>query len=109
MERERGDQLRDLETLKENRFQFAFQHFFPTFYGAHPYNHLALGLRDSLASVTRADLLAFHYTLLRPDRMVYSVVGDIAVDEVLNALQRTAPRRSSPSRPYLSAPPRLCR
>jgi zinc protease len=91
VERQRADQLRDLETLKENRFQFAFQHFLQTFYGAHPYNHLALGLRDSLASVTRADLLAFHNMLLRPDRTVYTVVGDIAVDEVLALFHRTAP------------------
>jgi zinc protease len=91
VERERGDQLRDLETLKENRFQFAFQHFLQMFYGAHPYNHLALGLRESLASVTRADLLAFHDMLLRPDRTVYAVVGDIAVDEVLTLFHRTAP------------------
>jgi len=91
VERERADQLRDLETLKENRFQFAFQHFLQTFYGAHPYNHLSLGLRDNLASVTRADLVAFHNLLLRPDRAVYVVVGDIAVDEVLALFHRTAP------------------
>ena len=91
VERERGDQLRDLDTLKENRFQFAFQHFLQTFYGAHPYNHLALGLRESLAAVTRTDLLAFHDMLLRPDRTVYAVVGDIAVDEVLTLFHRTAP------------------
>jgi zinc protease len=91
VERERADQLRDLDTLKENRFQFAFQHFLQTFYGVHPYNHLSLGWRDSLASVTRADLLAFHNRLLRPDRTVYTVVGDIAVDEVLTLFHRTAP------------------
>ena len=91
VERERADQLRDLETLKENRFQFAFQHFLQTFYGAHPYNHLSLGRRDGLASVTRADLVAFHQLLLRPDRAVYVVVGDIAVDEVLTLFHRTAP------------------
>jgi zinc protease len=91
VERERADQLRDLGTLKENRFQFAFQHFLRTFYEAHPYNHLALGWRESLASVTRADLLAFHHMLLRPDRTVYTVVGDIAVDEVLTLLHHTAP------------------
>jgi zinc protease len=91
VERERADQLRDLDTLKENRFQFAFQHFLPTFYGTHPYNHLSLGWRESLASVTRADLLAFHNRLLRPDRTVYTVVGDIAVDEVLTLLHRAAP------------------
>src|SRR5207244_5740660 len=44
-----------------------------------------------LASVTRADLVAFHDMLLRPDRTVYAVVGDIAVDEVLTLFHRTAP------------------
>jgi zinc protease len=112
VERERADQLRDLDTLKENRFQFAFQHFLPTFYGTHPYNHLSLGWRESLASVTRADLLAFHNRLLRPDRTVYAVVGDIAVDEVLTLLHRTAPSalftaeahalRTTPSMPMRS-------
>jgi zinc protease len=91
VERERADQLRDLETLKENRFQFAFQHFLQTFYGAHPYNHLSLGRREDLVSVTRADLVAFHNLLLRPDRAVYVVVGDIAIDEVLALFHRTAP------------------
>src|SRR5262249_59217898 len=75
VERERADQLRDLETLKENRIQFAFQHFLQTFYGAHPYNHLSLGLRDGLATVTRADLLAFHDLLLRPDPTLYTAVA----------------------------------
>ncbi|MDZ7379109.1 MAG: insulinase family protein [candidate division KSB1 bacterium] len=91
VERERADQLRDLESLRENRFQFGFQHFLQAFYGAHPYNHLALGLHDGLATVTRADLVAFHRLLLRPDRTVYAVVGDIAVDEVLTLFYHTAP------------------
>ena len=89
--RERADQLRELSTLKENRFHFAFQHFLQAFYGAHPYNHTGLGARDGLESITRDDLLALHGTLLRPDRMVFAVVGDITVDEVLEHFQRTAP------------------
>ncbi|MGE3536495.1 MAG: M16 family metallopeptidase [Candidatus Tectimicrobiota bacterium] len=91
LERERMDQLRELDTLKENRFQFAFQHFLQEFYGLHPYNHLALGRRASLVTVTRDDLCAFHRALLRPERMVYVVVGDIAVDEVLTLFHRAAP------------------
>jgi zinc protease len=91
VEREQADQLRDLETLKENRFQFAFQHFLQKFYGPHPYNHLAIGVRDGLLSVTRDDLLAFHQALLRPERTVYVVVGDIAVDEAVELVHRTAP------------------
>lgn len=89
--RERADQLRDLDSLKESRFNFAFQHFLQAFYGSHPYNHLALGLRDGLATVTRDDLLALHGALLQPERTVFAVVGDIAVEDVLEHLHRTAP------------------
>lgn len=91
LERERTDQLRELDSLKENRFQYAFQRFLKEFYGQHPYNHLALGRRTSLTAVTREDLCAFHRALLRPERMVYVVVGDIAVDEVLTLFHRAAP------------------
>ncbi len=91
LERERSDQLRELDTLKENRFQFTFQRFLKEFYGQHPYNHLALGRRASLLTVTREDLCAFHRALLRPERMVYVVVGDIAVDEVLTLFHRVVP------------------
>jgi zinc protease len=89
--RERADQLRELDSLKENRFHFALQHFLSAFYGSHPYNHLALGNRDSVAELTADDLLAFHQTLLQPERMVFAVVGDITVDEVLEHFQRSAP------------------
>lgn len=104
VERERADQLRDLETLKENRFQFAFQHFLQSFYGTHPYNHLAIGVRDSLAAVTRDDLTALHTRLLRPDRAVYAVVGDIAVDEVLTLFHRTAPSTLFTAAPLTPTP-----
>jgi zinc protease len=89
--RERADQLRELDSLKENRFNFAFQHFLQAFYGVHPYNHLALGLRDSVAGVTRDDVIALHQALVQPDRMVFAVVGDITVEEVLEHFNRTAP------------------
>jgi zinc protease len=89
--RERVDQLRDLDSLKENRFNFTFQHFLQAFYGAHPYNHLALGLRDGLTTVTRDDLFTLHHILLQPERMVFAMVGDIAVEEALEHFHRTAP------------------
>ena len=65
VEREQGDQLRDLEILKESRFQYTFQHFLQRFYGQHPYNHLAIGVHDSLAAIQRDDLLAFHQAILQ--------------------------------------------
>ncbi len=89
--REQADQLRDLHSLKENRFPFAFRHFLSDFYGDHPYKNLSLGQPESLASVTREDLLAFHRSLLQSQRAVFAVVGDISVDEVMELFHRYAP------------------
>lgn len=89
--RERTDQLRELESLKEHRPNFAFQHFLQIFYGSHPYRHLALGSPGGLATVGRDDLLAFHRALLQPHKMVYAVVGDIATQDVLDTFERLAP------------------
>jgi zinc protease len=89
--RERADQQRDLDSLKESRFNYAFQHFLKTFYGAHPYNHLSLGLQDGLAAISRDNLLTFHHASLQPERMVFAVVGDIVTEEVLDMFRRSAP------------------
>ncbi|MCZ6872968.1 MAG: pitrilysin family protein, partial [bacterium] len=97
--RERTDQLRELDSLKENRFSYAFQHFLQIFYGTHPYNHLSLGLQDGLAAISRDDLLAFHHASLQPERMVFAVVGDIETEEVLDLFRRLAPPTLMEARP----------
>lgn len=107
--REGADQLRELNSLKEHRFNFAFQHFLQVFYASHPYSHLTLGTPDALATVTRDDLAALHRILRQPERMVFSVVGDITADEVLDQFARTAPASlfttASSTAPSHAAPP----
>ncbi len=88
--RELTDQLRELDALKENRFAYAFQQFLSTLYGQHPYSHLSIGRREHLETVTRDDLTAFHQSLLQAHRAVFSVVGDITVDEVLPLFENQA-------------------
>ncbi len=88
--RELTDQLRELDALKENRFAYAFQQFLATLYGQHPYSHLSIGRREHLETVTRDDLTAFHQSILQAHRAVFSVVGDITVDEVLPLFQHQA-------------------
>lgn len=95
--REQADQLRELDTIKENRFQYAMQQFLRAFYGSHPYNHLSIGTPEGLSTVSRDDLAAFHQSLLRPStdaqeqNAVHVVVGDITVDTVLSRWHQLAP------------------
>ena len=95
--REQADQLRELDTIKENRFQYAMQQFLRQFYGAHPYNHLSIGTPEGLSTVSRDDLAAFHQSLLRPQNAVYVVVGDITADAVLSRWHQLAPASLSES------------
>ena len=101
--RERADQLRDLETLKENRFQYAMQQFLRRFYGAHSYNHLSVGTPEGLSTVSRDDLAAFHRGQLRPQDTVHVVVGDMTADAVLARWHQLAP--ASLAEPAAAAAP----
>lgn len=91
VERERTDQMRDFDSLKESRYSFVFQNFLEAFYDSHPYGNLTLGRRESLATVTRDDILTFHRSLLQSSQTVFVVVGDTSVDEVLALFHRLAP------------------
>ena len=101
--REQADQLRDLETLKENRFQYAMQQFLHKFYGSHPYNHLSVGTPEGLSTVSRDDLVAFHQGQLQPQNAVHVVVGDISAEAALSRWQQLAP--ASLSEPTLDGAP----
>lgn len=79
--RERDDQVREIDALVESRVQFALDGFYAEFYGAHPYNHLAVGKRASVAALGREDLARFHRRHLDPERMVITIVGAVEAEE----------------------------
>lgn len=61
----------------------------PLVYGAaHPYGAVsALGTRETVQSMNRGDLVAFHQSWLRPDNMQLFVVGDAQLQDILPALE----------------------
>jgi zinc protease len=50
-------------------------------YGLHPYGLPGSGTPDTLAAITRDDLLAFHKRYFVPNNMILAVVGDTTTDE----------------------------
>jgi zinc protease len=52
-------------------------------YEDHPYGWPALGTRERLCEVRYADLLAWHRTIFRRERMVLSVFGDVEPEPLL--------------------------
>jgi len=57
-------------------------------YGFHPYGLPGTGTEESLGSLTREDLQAFHQQYFVPNNMILAIVGDVTGDEAFAAAQR---------------------
>jgi len=57
-------------------------------FGFHPYGLPGSGTEESLGSLTREDLQAFHRQYFVPNNMILAIVGDVTSDEAFAAAQR---------------------
>ena len=57
-------------------------------YGSHPYGRPAGGTPETLASLTRNDLLAFHRAWFGANDAILAVVGDVTSDEAFAGAER---------------------
>ena len=54
-------------------------------YGFHPYGRPPGGTLDSVAKISRADLVEFHKTWFAPNNALLAIVGDLTADEMFAA------------------------
>jgi len=66
----------------------AFDEFFATLYGAHPYALQVLGTPQSLGRIDHAALVAWYRRFYRSERMTLAVSGHVAAAEVLAEARR---------------------
>jgi zinc protease len=59
------------------------------FFEGHPYFNFQIGTKESVASFTREDLLAYQREMLRPERMLLVVVGNVSAADVVERLKAT--------------------
>jgi zinc protease len=76
-------------------------------YGFHPYGMPQSGTPDTLASITRADLVGYHQKNFVPNNAIIAVVGDLTADEAFNGVRKVFGdwQRREVDRPALIAPP----
>lgn len=55
-----------------------------TVFGDHPYGRPVLGTKDTVASISAADLAALHHSWTRPETSVVSFSGDVSVLEAVH-------------------------
>jgi zinc protease len=57
-------------------------------YGFHPYGKPDSGTPESIAAVTREDLLAFHTRWFGPNNAILAIVGDVSAEEAFAGAER---------------------
>jgi zinc protease len=71
----------------------------------HPFHYPRLGTAETVASITRDDLAAFHARYYRPENTFLAIVGDIEPEEAADIVRRAFgewQRRGEPAEPELT-------
>lgn len=72
----------EVKAMQDNLSQYARVLLFQTLYKQHPYRMETSGTLSSLNRIKRTDVMAFYEKLLSPEKMLFSVVGDINEHDV---------------------------
>ncbi|MBN1918567.1 MAG: insulinase family protein [Verrucomicrobia bacterium] len=64
-----------------------FREFREALYGTHPYARRVTGYPETVARITRDDLVAFHKQFFHPNNLIMGVSGDFERDEMLAKLE----------------------
>jgi zinc protease len=81
IERQRQQMLSGLQVSAQDPEYVANSVFDRLVYGFHPYGMPESGTRETLETITRDDLQAFHSRYFVPNNAILAVVGDVTADE----------------------------
>jgi zinc protease len=88
LERQRQQILSGLKVGYEDPDYIAGMVFDRLVYGFHPYGRPDSGTPDSIASITRNDLIAFHKAYFGANNAILAIVGDISHEEAFAGAER---------------------
>ena len=108
IDRQREQALSSLQVSLSDPDYVASVAFDRLVYGFHPYGLPASGTPESLASIRREDLQAFHRRYFVPNNMILAVVGDVTGEEAFSTAERVFgkwPRADVPPLKLMEPPP----
>ncbi|MFN8058902.1 MAG: pitrilysin family protein [Vicinamibacterales bacterium] len=88
LDRQREQMLSSLKVSYQDPDYIANTVFDRLVYGFHPYGRPSNGTPESIASITREDLVAFHRTYFAPNNAMLAIVGDVTTDEAFDGAKR---------------------
>lgn len=109
IEKVRSEIISAQERRDEDTYQVAEKELFARLFPkGHPLHHPPLGNRETVSSITRDDLVAFHQRYYRPENTILAIVGDLrpeAVEELVERAFGSWQRGGEPARPDLPQVP----
>ena len=84
IELERKLILQAIKSQTEQPFNNAYRQLRTALYGEHPYARSTLGTATTMGQITRQDLVDYHQTHIRPDRLIISLAGRITPAEAID-------------------------
>ncbi len=88
IEQEKSRLLEELSRRHDNPVQFTLDHLFRATFGEHPYAFPFLGDAEQTRKLTAADCAEWYKSLLTPDRVVLSIVGDMSMERARSVAER---------------------
>ena len=104
MEKERRLALAEIKASEEDPFSWGLRRMAAALFSIHPYRFDPLGDPESVAVLSRENLVDFHRRILDPRKMVLSVVGDFRRDELLPLMKDSFGRLQAPAGEPFSVP-----
>jgi len=77
LEKEKRNVLIEIERRKDDTLNYCLEKCDEGLFGCNPFGFNLIGHKESVAGITRDDILKWHSCFYRPDRMVLSLVGDV--------------------------------
>lgn len=109
IERQKQQMLSGLKVSYEDPDYIAAVVFDRLVYGFHPYGRPDSGTTESIAGISRDDLVAFHKTWFGANNAILAIVGDIKPDEAFAGAERAFGKwqraQSTPPKPTEPPPP----
>jgi len=88
IDRQRQQTLSGLRVSLDDPEYIANSVFNRLVYGSHPYSLPDEGTPETIAGITRADLVAFHQKYFAPNNAILAVVGDLTAEEALEMTRK---------------------
>jgi zinc protease len=107
IDRQRQQMLSGLQVSVQDPEYVANAVFDRLVYGFHPYGMPDSGTPETLASIGRADLVAFHARYFHPNNAILAIVGDVTADEAFTMAKKVFgdwQKRDLPTDTYIDPP-----